>query len=361
MMRLAALCAVLVFTGCGLAQQGAFDVAAYRTPTTAVLVSSPMSDQTSGIQQMLDAKYAAGGGTVELPAGTFGTTGLTMNWPGKVTVNLRGAGSKATFLVKVGTSPAPILDLAAFTNAVEVHSCVSDLSLVGNARVSPGLTATGCAYLTVRNVCVSDCSIGIDFAGTLISSLADVCATNNNIGMRFREAGGLWPNLIAVDRGALRGNSQWGMDYGHGVGLTATGIDIESNGTAGDPATGGVITRATCATETGVGAIAFRSCWWELNLGTSLKMEQATGLCATIANCHILAAESGRAINAGKLRSITILDGISGSTSDTWTISAGQSFIMGGVVHALSDTSDLKTHLGITTGLSDVTNLTRTP
>ncbi len=360
-MRPVALCVILAFTGCSLADQGAFDADAYSRPEAPALVSNPMADQTTGIQQLLDEKYAQGGGTVHLPAGTFGTTGLTMHWPGKVTVNLRGAGPKATFLVKIGTSPEPVLALSASTAAVEVHSCVSDLSIIGNARVSHGLRATGCAYLAVRNVCVSDCSIGVDFAGTLISSLSDVCATNNDIGMRFREAGGLWPNLISIDRGALRGNSQWGMDYGHGCGLTATGIDIESNGVPGNPDTGGVITRSTCATESGIGAIAFCSCWWELNAGTSLKMEQATGLCATIASCHIVASNNGWAINAGKLRSITITDGISGSVGDTWTISAGQSFIMGGVVHALADTSDLKTHLGITTGLSDVTNLMRTP
>ncbi len=361
MVRSIVLIVILAMTGCALAQNESFVLESYGKTKTASLVSGGVTDNTTEIQAMIDAQYAAGGGTVDLPAGAYAVTGLTMHWNDKVTVNLRGDGQRATYLVKIGTSSAPILSLTASTNAVEIYSTISDLGLVGNARSGSGITATGCAYLTLKSVYVADCDIGVDFQGTLISRLDDVNAKSNNIGVRCRASGSLHTNMVSIVNGSLRNNSAWGLDFGDGSGLSLQSVDIEHNGTANDTSTGGIVLRGTCDDETGLGSIAIKSSWLEGNHGTSLKCEECPGLAVGLDSCHIMGSEQGRAIVTGRMLSVNISSCISGTPGDTWVIDSAASFVSGGVVSTLSDTSTIKTYVGIATYNGMLTNLVRSP
>ncbi len=70
MIRLAALCAILVLTGCTLAQQGAFDVSKYGAPATPSFIPDDGMDDSATIQAALNA-LPASGGTLHLPPGVY--------------------------------------------------------------------------------------------------------------------------------------------------------------------------------------------------------------------------------------------------------------------------------------------------
>lgn len=68
------------------------------------------TDDTTAIQDAIDAVAAAGGGTVFLPAGTYIVTGLTI--PVDAPVILRGAGPDSTFIKLANSADANVIETA---------------------------------------------------------------------------------------------------------------------------------------------------------------------------------------------------------------------------------------------------------
>ena len=105
-------------------------------------------------------------------------------------------------------------------------------------------------------------------------------------------AGGLVaPNIINFNGGEFDYNTSWGIFVLHSQGnIFLNGLTIEGNGIIHHPRTGGVNWEA--GTVTG---LYVNSCWFEVNLGTVLRLGNFTGVAGithTIINTQISANQS---------------------------------------------------------------------
>jgi hypothetical protein len=300
--------------------------------------------------------YDAGGGTVRMGEGSFNHVTTPFNWLATRTIILKGAGKKATYLVKNGATTSAVLYLSADTGVLDTQISLEDFSITGNAKGHHGVTVSTLARYTTKNFGATACDIGWNSVGCLIGKHDNILLNSNNIGYKSRKSGSVYCNLVIFDAGEVRANSSFGYDIGDAYSFTVRGTDIEANGTTSNTATGQVIIRDTVDDETGYSNIVFDGAWFEGGLGENFKVEAAGGLMLTLRDCPMIASEAGKVMNVGAIDTIILQNITAGSSGDTATIAAANCIIDGGVIDTITDSSTNKNYRDVTTS-SGVTQL----
>lgn len=273
------------------------------------------------------------------PPGTYLTsTGHTVTYSASKKFQIRGAGCGATTFRKTGANTGAVFKFTISSGSfLELNLHLSDFAVE-----APGLSAVNgiefdaAALVTMTRIRGNNCAIGMKGFGLLVSVLQDVDFSNNAIGMQFRRAtAGSQPyaNLVVLHgRCRANGNVNWGLDYGQGSGLIIKGfLDAESNGTAGDTGTGGIIIRDTIDDEFGVGVVDIDGLWLESNKGHSFIMQGASNAHLRMNNVTVLSQESTRAITIGAIRSATFSLVTATSANADLVCQAEQQHYLGGV------------------------------
>lgn len=236
-------------------------------------VSANGQNQTSGIQAAIDFAYSNDGGTVVLPKGTLLVTTITKNWTASTTVNIEGAGKKATILSKFDSSTTPIFNFTTPSNQLETYSDIRELSINGNNKTHHGIQLDSCARFNIFEVDIRNCDHAIHNQGGLVFGIDSCTLQGNNYGLYSRKAStaSVYGNLITISRSQIASNIKAGIDFDQGAGLMLNEVDIELNGTAGDTTTGGIILGANLTQETGFSMVSLKNCWLEANKGRAIQ------------------------------------------------------------------------------------------
>lgn len=310
----------------------------------------------------ITAVYNAGGGTIRVAAGVFQHITVPYNWSASRSVNISGAGQKATYLQKSGATTTPVLDLSVDIGVLDIYTSVSDLTIVGNAKAHHGLRATRLASITTRDLGIQACDVGFESVGCLVAIHERPEWQSNNIGFRCRKStvgGNIFCNLVSFKGGSIRGNSTFGVDIGDASGVSYDGTKIDLNGTAANTATGGAMIRSTVADENGFAQLLFSNTYFESNLGRTFQTENVAGTCdLTLINVLLLNAETSRSANIGVLHNVSLINVQAPAAGDTVVIGAGAaSYIEGGVINTITDSSTQQVRIlnGTSAGLTPAT------
>lgn len=122
--------------------------------------------------------------------------------------------------------------------------------------------------------------IGLEWHGCIF----DVNATGVQLAVNPTGLNGK-PNLNTLQRCVVTNNTLYGVDFNDGQLLNVLNCDIETNGTTGNTATGGLIIRSA-VTATSIGVIVDRT-WFEANAGDSVIT--LAGGRNFLSNSHIVA------------------------------------------------------------------------
>jgi hypothetical protein len=308
-----------------------------------LLTSNTGAQNDAKLLAAMNQVYNAGGGTVFLPAGNFSATSTSFNWAAGVTVNLKGAGQRATYLTKSGATTTAVLDLAVDVSVLDVYSTFSDFTIVGNAKAHHGLKATRLASITTRNLGIQGCDVGFENIGCLVAIHERPEWTANNIGFRSRKntAGAtIFCNQIVFVHGSLRGNSTLGIDLGDASSVLIDSTKLDTNGTAGNTATGGMMVRDTVDDESGFAQLTLVNAYFEANLGRTFQTENASGLDLTMINVNLISPESNRNANIGAIHCVKLVNCQCPSAGDAVVIGACQSSVIeGGTINTVTDSS----------------------
>lgn len=226
-------------------------------------VGDGTTNDTTAVQNAINAAHAAGGGVVWLPVGTYSCGPLTAYrdssiWGAGMMVSVLKARTAGTLL---NYPYAGNLDPAS-----RFHGFLMNFSLDGNSGTgTTGIAIdTGWDMLLQRVGAFNFSGAGFDFQAVLISTLDRCVSSLNAIGLRNVAARGVESNLVQIDRCRITDNSQWAIYYTGGTQIDIRGSEIETNGTAGNNNTGGVYT-VPHQTQ----GMHFIDCWFEANHGVA--------------------------------------------------------------------------------------------
>ncbi len=163
MIRIATLLAILVLTGCTLAQQGAFDLESYGKKSVAASLAPSGGDDTSAVNAAI---VSANGGTVHFGPGTF-LCNAVIGYGQRC--HLQGDGAGSTFLIST-TEDGAALTLAD-RHPVWKNATISGISFgrVSSADHRIGVRFGGDSYATGDEItgryvfrdCAFSCYVGI--------------------------------------------------------------------------------------------------------------------------------------------------------------------------------------------------------
>jgi hypothetical protein len=263
-------------------------------------------DDTEIIQTALLKVRATGGGNLYLPAGTFGITTLKLEFPTKdwKSVHLRGSGRTATKLKKIGDTDEPVIDWSSDAKVMTIYSSISDLMVIGKNKSGDCIRLTKVAYFVLNQLRLAGCDVGMNSRGALVFSAYDVSFASNNVGYKSRRYENASPNQVQFTGGSNSYNSQFAIDIGGASGVTFRGVDMERNGTRGDPSTGTIMIRESVDDESAHARISFYDTWLEANYGTIIKVEDAPGLKLSIYGMNIYSLKDGATAEIGSIKSL---------------------------------------------------------
>jgi len=301
-------------------------------------VGDGVTDDTAAIQAALDDVYATGGGTLYFPTGVYLVTSIVKSFASNITVKFHGAGKMATVLRKTGASTTPILDLSCTTSPGVTYSPIRDLRIQGNAKTHDGIRLTNWARFDLENVYVNACDVGINNRGSLVFIAKDCTIVSNNTGYKADVSSAIGANLYEFYGGSISANTTLGVDLGEGTGFSFHLVDFGGNGTSADLNTGAVLIRGTVDDGIGVAYGSFSNCWFELNKGTAIRVENAE-LHLGFKDTQCISSEGGNAMNIGDIRSLQLINFIAPSSPDTVTVACKNFMSIGGVIGILVDNS----------------------
>lgn len=324
-------------------------------------VGDGVTDDTASIQAAIDAVFNAGGGTVHIPTGTYLVSSIVKAFAGAVTVNILGAGKRATKLMKKTGTTTPVLNISA-TGVLDIYSEISDLWIVGlGSATTAGIKVTDFARWTLKNVLIESCNKGIHALGGLVFDAYD-CTIQSNVYGYYCEksAANVYSNLVQFFGGQFGANTTQAVSINQASGVHFYGTDISANGTATNGSTGGIFVSADVDDESGYASVSLNGVWMEANNGCSLRVFGATGLMLTLKDVTLASNENVvgvGVVNIGAIFSSLITNLIAGGASDIVTIAAGRSTVVGGVIQTLTDNSTRYRHLNVTTSGSDLVDV----
>jgi hypothetical protein len=245
------------------------------------------------------------------PPGTYLTsTGHTVTYTASRKFQIRGAGRGATNFRKTGANTGAVFKFTISSgDYLELNLHLQDFEVDAPSLTAVnGIEFDAAALVTMSRVRATNCFIGMEAKGLLVSEINDCDFTGNEVGMRFRRGlAGSQPysNAVTISNCRANANRSWGLDFGEGSGLLVRGVDIESGGTTGNVNTGGIIVRSTIDDESGSGYVSFDGVWLEANKGRSFYMESSANSFLGLKNVKISAPENGQAIRVEAIRSAT--------------------------------------------------------
>lgn len=282
-------------------------------------------------------------------AGTYKEANIVHNFASQAPLNIYGAGILAATLSKFGSDANPIITVSSPNTILDVYSEISNLAVIGDhTGTHDGVVWNNISSSNTRNLYCKDNAVGLEAQGVLISQHWNLQLIRNTIGYRARKsADNIYCNRMAFYGGQWKGNTQWAVDYGDGQGVLFQGVDIEQNGTTGVPTTtGGMIIRGTVDDETGVGQVVVRDGWFEANLGTSLIVENGSGVFFKLSDSVIYSPENHHAATIGAVNQVYLDNVVVAGPSDEITIGiSGSTLVIGGFVAAFTDLSTIKTYI----------------
>jgi hypothetical protein len=311
-------------------------------------VKADGSDDTAAMTDCWNALYAAGGGVMNLPAGTIRVTALDFVFSSYVSMTIRGAGRDATVIKKLGATTTPVLSVTA-TGFLDSGLVIEDCSIVGLGATHDGLKVTDLAQLVTSNFRVNVCGVGLNTFGALVCNHYNIRLDNNATGYSAdKSTGNIYSNNVNFYGGKIQRNSSFGVNLIRGGGINFYGTDIELNGTTGNTSTGNVVTRSTIDDEYGYANVCFDGCWFEGSYGTNIKIEAAAGLFVMLRNTHINTPEAHLALVCGDIGGLTLDHVITGTSAEVYTIGAvASTVIRNGILANLSDSSVKYTYEGV--------------
>jgi hypothetical protein len=298
------------------------------------------TDDTAALLACLTAIYNAGGGTMRLPRGTTMVSSLVFNFAASKSVLIRGAGRQATF-IKSNGGTSPVLNISANSGVLDVYSEFSDFTIDGAAKTvgRHGLQLTTIANVKTNNLGITNCDTGLNSLGCLVSNHHNPSWNANNTGFACTKSGAIYANMVNFFGGCIKQNSSWGVNLDSCSNIQYWGTDIESNGTTANLSTGQIQTATTIAAETGFSQLLFIGCWLESGLGQPINIQAAAGLHVNFTNCKAANSQGGRVMSVGAISSISLIHLEAASPGDTVTLAAANSYIEGGVINTITDTS----------------------
>lgn len=295
-----------------------------------------VTDDTAALIRGITYIFNAGGGTLLLPAGTAMVSSVFFVWLGvTTTVNIKGAGTFATYLKKIDNSATPVLSLSA-AGIIGVPLSLEDFSIIGNGLFNhTGLLLNRIAYIKTRNIRITLCDAGMLNTGSLVDTHYNFDSSFNSNGIQFRKSVDLvYSNLIQFIGGVLKNNTSFAIDFGDCNQVAFFGTDFEINGSSGNLGTGTIKIRALATGEFGHAVFSFTSCWFELNLGDNFVADNVANLDISMRDTLLLFSEGARGLNIGAIRSLllenVLVDGVVCNASSFTQI--------GGVTSALTGT-----------------------
>lgn len=281
-----------------------------------------VTDDTAAIQACWQALFDAGGGTMVLPRGTAKVTSVVMNYTSGVTVNVRGQGQHATYFAKLGAGTTPVLDIKSNTGVLDVYSKFSGFQVLG-ANSCDGIKLTTIANLRFEFVEARGCGVGLNLAGSLVSSYQQCSFLSNSVGVQMRKDSGIYCNSNRFYDCCIKANTSLGMDINHASDLLFSGCDIESNGTTLNLTTGAVIIQADVDEEVGISTITFNGgTHFEGNKGSNFVAVSTPGFRLVMDDVSILSSEAGLALSIQAIASVSLKGVVAASPGDVVTIGA---------------------------------------
>lgn len=340
-------------------------------PTRYGAVGDGIADDTIPVQTALNIAFA-NSGCVWLPDNlTFlcGALSLTMANSAAASLRIEGASVLGSVLMaKGGLIGTPFITFASPAPASTLIE--SFLTLANFSVASPaistnvhGISLQGLASWQLHNVRVQLFHKGLDLQNSLIGIINEGCEfVNNNtgIGVTTLSPTSCINNLIRVRDCRINGNLNLGVDYDGGSQLQMYSNDIETNGTVGNTATGGVRIRGGIGAGVLEASVALENNWFEGNHGWSFFVEANTVSATTIVSLRggeMLSSEAGQAIKIAGASLVSIEDIQSQTPGDIYDITAGRAYLKNVFVSSLLDTNiAAPTYVNVQTGTKNMPN-----
>lgn len=323
-----------------------------------------LSDQTVGLQTAVNLAYAQKGRLI-LPNGLNIKSGaISLTMPGNRSnqgLAIEGPGFNGAAITQTGT-PTSLLAINGATPTgapSEAPLVLEGFTLNGVGKTASGIFLNGVGMFRLRGIQLSGFGTGINLSSALVGVIDECQSGNNNYGLLTAKNGaGSACNRITVQNSQFNLNSTQGIYLASGSGWLLTGLQIESNGTAGNLTTGGLRILATIDDEFGLAIVAIQACHFEGNLGQPFQVDSTSGLNLAIRDTQLLSGEGFREIRIQGLAQLIIENSFSpGAGGDVWDITANQAILKNVKVTTLTDTGIVyPTYTNVITATSTMTN-----
>jgi hypothetical protein len=168
---------------------------------------------------------------------------------------------------------------------------------------------------------------------------------DNNIGLYTTTVNSIYANHIVCQDCEFSSNDLLGVDFNSGSNFKLLGCDIESNGTAGNTATGGVMINNNIDDEIGFATVTLNNCWFEANYGRALQTEAHGSIqevFLTVENTTFLSSENGNAVYISDIEKLVFFNShaptAAGDTVDV--VDCEKTFFMNCRIIKLNDSSN---------------------
>lgn len=296
----------------------------------------------------LAAAFAAAlqtGARIHFPRGIYLTDPINLDVPSGLPLHIVGDGKDISVIRKRANSAEPAITIT--TDQVDNYTVLEDIRIDNGFRdpTGVGIRFVNTARMSLDRVNVRGFALGIDNVGGLIWLGNDITLRGNTTGFRSRaSAANIYSNLIKFTGGEVRG-SRLAVDIDQANGVVFDTVDFESNGIAGDWATGVIKIGANMAQEVGDAVVTFTTCWFEGNKGTVMFGSPANT--EVIMNgCVFLANE--RSVNLTGLASVMMMGVRAPEQNVMFRIQAARSVIVGGFIGSIDDTSTRRAYDTVT-------------
>ena len=242
------------------------------------------TDNTTAIQNSINAAHAIGGGIVYVPTGIFKTGALTTY----SYVRIVGDGIRNSILRSNSVATM-------FTCTETVYTSwlgFKDIQLDGNNVGTIAYTANLECDFAVNEIYVRNFTTkGFNLTGHLIGEF-NRCIFQN-CGTAFYVIGDnndADSNLLSFNGCEFYSNTIWAIQLVNGLLLRVNNCDISINGTNGNAATGGVCFTGGKGVPGMNMGLVMRQCWMESNYGTLIKINEPYAThenLSVISNCQL--------------------------------------------------------------------------